>query len=124
MATLVFIHDRLSVTVLLFMLLMGVWMLWNYLRGEGMTGSLWGALVIGEILILVEGLLGATLFLGGHRPARSAIHILYGIVLALSLPAAFFYTRGRNSRAETLIYAIVALFLAGVTIRARLTGGG
>lgn len=124
MATLAFIHNRLSVTVLLFMLLMGVWMLWSYLRGAGMTGSLWGALVVGELLIVVEGLLGATLFLGGYRPARSAIHILYGIVMAMSLPAAFFYTRGRNSRAETLIYAIVALFLAGVSIRARLTGGG
>lgn len=124
MATLGFIHDRLSITVLLFMLMMGGWMLWNYLRGEGMTGSLWGALVIGELLILAEALLGATLFLGGHRPARSSIHILYGIVLVMSLPAAFFYTRGRNTRAETLIYAIIALFLAGVSIRARLTGGG
>jgi hypothetical protein len=106
------------------MLVLGVWMLWSYLRGEGMTGSIWGALVIGELLILAEGLLGGTLFLGGHRPARAAIHILYGIVLVMALPAAFFYTRGRNSRAETLIYAIVALFLAGVSIRARLTGGG
>src|SRR6187399_159740 len=124
MATLAFIHDRLSITVLLFMIALGFWGLWNYLRGEGLTGSFWGALAVGELLILLEGLLGATLFLGGHRPARSAIHILYGIVLVMSLPAAFFYTRGRNSRAETLIYAIVALFLAGVSIRARMTGGG
>ena len=123
MAAVAFIHARLSITVLLFMLALGIWALWSHLRGEGIGGSLWGALVIGEILILVEGLLGAGLFLAGLRPARSAIHILYGIVLALSLPAAFLYTRGRESRAETLIYAIVALFLAGVTIRARLAGG-
>lgn len=124
MATLAFIHARLSVTVLLFLLALGLWALWNALRGEGMSGSLWGAVVIGEILILVEGLIGGGLFLAGLRPARSAIHILYGLVLAFSLPAAFSYTRGRSTRAETLIYAIVALFLAGVTIRARLTGGG
>ena len=124
MATLAFIHDRLSVSILYFTLILGGWMLWNSLRGEGMTGSAWGAVVIAELLIVIEGLLGATLFFGGLRPARSAIHILYGIVLAMSLPAAFFFTRGRASRAETLIYAIVALFLAGVSIRARLTGGG
>jgi hypothetical protein len=124
MATLAFIHDRLSITVLLFMLGVGFWALWSYLRGEGVTGSLWGALVVGEILIVVEGLLGVTLYFGGYRPVRSAIHILYGIVLMMSLPAAFSYTRGRGTRAETLIYAIIALFLAGVSIRARLTGGG
>ncbi len=124
MAALAFIHDRLSITVLLFMLAVGLWALWSYLRGEGVTGSLWGALVVGEILIVVEGLLGATLYFGGYRPVRSAIHILYGIVLMMSLPAAFSFTRGRGTRAETLIYAIIALFLAGVSIRARLTGGG
>ena len=45
MATLAFIHDRLSVTVLLFLLAVGVWALWNALRGEGMSGSLWGAML-------------------------------------------------------------------------------
>ena len=124
MATLAFIHDRLSITMLLFMLTVGLWALWSYLRGEGVTGSLWGALVVSEIPIVVEGLLGATLYFGGYRPVRSAIHILYGIVLMMSLPAAFSFTRGRGTRAETLIYAIIALFLAGVSIRARLTGGG
>ncbi len=124
MATLSFIHARLSVTVLLFMLALGLWALWSYLRGEGMSGSLWGGLVIGELLILVEGLLGAVLFASGLRPARSAIHILYGVFLAVALPGAFSFTRGRSSRSEALIYALVALFLAGVTIRARLTGGG
>ncbi len=124
MATLSFIHARLSVTVLLFMLALGLWALWSYLRGEGMSGSLWGGLVIGELLILVEGLLGAVLFAAGLRPERSAIHILYGVFLAVALPGAFSFTRGRSSRSEALIYALVALFLAGVTIRARLTGGG
>ena len=124
MATLSFIHARLSITVLLFMLALGLWALWNYLRGAGMTGSLWGGLVIGELLIVIEGLLGAGLFAAGLRPGRSAIHILYGVFMAIALPGAFSFTRGRSSRSEALIYALVALFLAGVTIRARLTGGG
>ena len=124
MSTIAFIHDRLSITVLLFMVALGLWGLWGYLRGSGVSGSLWGALVIGEVLIVVEGLLGAGLFLAGSRPARPAIHILYGIFLAVALPGAFSFTRGRTARFEALVFALVAFFLAGVTIRARLTGGG
>ena len=123
MATLSFIHARLSITVLLFLLALGVWALWNSLRGEGMNGSLWGAVVIGELLVLVEGLLGAGLYAAGLRPARTAIHILYGVFLAVALPGAFSFTRGRSARFETLIFALVAFFLAGVTLRARITGG-
>lgn len=109
--------------MLLFMGALGIWGLFNYGRGTGVTGSFWGALVIAELLVLVEGVLGAILFVNGLRPARSGIHILYGIVLAFSIPGAFSYTRGRTGRGEMLVYAIVALFLAGVTLRARLTGG-
>lgn len=123
MATLVFIHARLSITVLLFLLALGLWGLWSYLRGEGVSGSMWGALAVGELLILMEGLLGASLFLGGYRPARTGIHILYGIFLAIALPGAYSYTRGRSSRGEALIFGLLALFLAGVAIRARVTGG-
>lgn len=124
MSTIAFIHDRLSITVLLFLVALGLWGLWGYLRGGGVSGSLWGALVIGEVLIVVEGLLGAGLFLAGARPARTAIHILYGVFLAVALPGAFSFTRGRTARFEALVFALVSFFLAGVTIRARLTGGG
>lgn len=123
MALLNLLHNRLSVTTLLFMLALGLWGLYNYARGEGVTGSYWGALVIAELLVLVEGLLGGILFVNGARPNRVGVHLLYGLVLALAIPGAFSYTRGRGGRAEMLIYAIIALFLAGVTIRARLTGG-
>ncbi len=123
MSSLVFVHERLSITVLLFLLALGFWSLWQFLRGEGMSGSLWGALVIGEGLILLEGLLGVVLYLAGLRPGRPAIHILYGIFLAVALPGAFSFSRGRSARGEALIFALVALFLAGVTIRARITGG-
>ncbi len=124
MTALQFIHARLSITVLLYLLALGLWSLWSYLRGSGISPSLWGALVIAELLILVEGLIGAGLFAAGFRPVRSAIHILYGVFLAIALPATFTFTRGRDRRGEALIFALVALFLAGVTLRARLTGGG
>lgn len=124
MQTLIFVHNRLSVTMLLFMVALGLWGLWNFLRGEGMTGSYWGGLAIGEGLVIAQGVLGGVLYAMGGVPARGVLHVLYGIVAVISLPAAFSFTRGRGTRYETLIYAIMALFLAGVTVRARLTGGG
>jgi phosphotransferase system glucose/maltose/N-acetylglucosamine-specific IIC component len=123
MQTLSFIHERLSVTILLFVLALGIWGFWNFLRGEGVTGSYWGALAIAVGLLVIEGLIGVVLYVQGARPSRGILHILYGIVSVLAFPAAFTFTRGRTTRYESLIYAVVALFLAGITLRAQTTGG-
>ncbi len=58
-------HDRLSVTVMLFMAAAGLWGLFLYLRGNAMTGSFAGALVIGEALVIVQVLAGVLLFAQG-----------------------------------------------------------
>jgi len=110
--------------MLLFLLALALWGFWLYVRGPGVTGSYWGALAVGEVLIVVEGVVGFALALLGNLPARGWLHILYGIVAVISIPAAFAFTRGRAGRYESLIYALVALFLAGVTSRLQLTGGG
>lgn len=110
--------------MLLFLLALAGWGFLNYVRGPGVTGSYWGTLAIGEGLIVVEALIGVALSLLGNSPARGWLHILYGIVAVISIPAAFAFTRGRTGRYESLIYALVALFLAGVTSRLTLTGGG
>lgn len=123
MQILTLIHSRLSVTMLLFMIALAVWGFWNYLRGAGVTGSYWGGLAIGEGLIVVEGILGGVLYALGLRPERDVLHILYGIVAVISIPSAFAFTRGRTGRYEVLIYALIALFLAGITSRAQTTGG-
>jgi hypothetical protein len=124
METITFIHNRLSVTMLLFMAALGIWGLWNAVRGAGMSPSYWGGLVVGEGLIAAQTVIGILLYILGGAPARGLLHVLYGVAALISLPAAFAFTRGRSTRYEALIYAVVALFLAGVTVRARLTGGG
>jgi hypothetical protein len=117
-----FLHERLSYTTLYFMVALGVWGLWNALRG-GMTPSYWGGIVIGQILLVIQVLIGVLLLFGAW-PARGWLHILYGIAIVISFPAAFAFTRGQSSRYEALIYALVALFLAGMALRAWETGGG
>ncbi len=117
------LHTGLSNTALLFMLALGIWGLWSFFRGQGVSGSYLGAVAIGEGVLVFEGILGVLLYLGGSSGlARSWLHILYGIVAVICLPAAFSFTRGRTSRQELLVYAAVSLFLAGIVNRLQTTG--
>ncbi|NOZ29411.1 MAG: hypothetical protein GXP39_15355 [Chloroflexi bacterium] len=116
------VHDRLANTVLLYLLAMTLWGWWRFLRRRGVDGSYWGALVIVELVLIVQGGLGGFLWLQGIRPARS-IHVLYGVMSILALPTAYAYTRGRGERAEMLLYSVVTLILIGLVLRAMMTGG-
>lgn len=114
--TLSLFHGRLAISALLFILFMGLWGLWRYFRKEGLTPNYWGALVIGEVLILLQGGLGGYLYLTGLHPARS-IHILYGVASALVIPGVYAFTKGTEDRRTMLIYAVALLFLVGLIIR-------
>lgn len=122
MNTILLLHARLLFTILLFFGALTIWGFVNYLRGQPITGSYLGALAIGELLMIAEFLLGVILLIAGNQPYRPTIHILYGIVAVITLPGAFAYTRGRDSRWENLIYAVVSLFLCGIALRAIETG--
>jgi heme A synthase len=115
------IHARLANTALLFILLLALWGWWRFFRHQDIHSSYWGALAIGEILILIQAALGATMWIVGIRPGQP-IHILYGVISALALPAAFAITKGRDSRRELVVYAGMLLFLVGLLWRATATG--
>ena len=122
MTTIALLHARLMITIVLFFGALTLWGLANALRRAGVTGGYRGALAIGELLMLSEFLLGVILFVSGDRPYRPAIHILYGLVAILTLPATFAYTRGRDDRAEQMIYTLACLFLCGIALRGVETG--
>jgi len=83
--------------------------------------SYWGALVIGEIVAVIQAVVGV-IRLGGGGPF-SPIHVLYGTLSVVIWPAAFGYMRGQqDSRTESLVYGLVSLFLFGIAIRALTTG--
>ena len=115
------LHDRLSVTVMLFMAALGGWGLFLYLRGHPLTGSFAGALVIGEILVAVQVMAGVVLVGSGNRPP-TATHYLYGVTAILVLPFAWSYFRERNQRQALLIYSLLALFIFGLAVRGAVTG--
>jgi len=46
------------------------------------------------------------------------VHYLYGFLSVITLPGAFAYMRGRDSRREVLLYGLIGLFMVGVSLRA------
>jgi len=121
--SLVVIHNRFANTVLLYVVILCLWGFWRVIRKENVNGSYWGSLAIAEILIIVQGALGAVLWFSSLRPERGGIHILYGIVGVLGIPAVFLFTKGRGDRREMIVYAAIMLFNVGICLRAITTGG-
>ena len=118
LATLIWLHDRVGNAAPLFMALVGLISLINYFRGLGLDGSVIGAVIIGEIMMLVQATLGILLlFAGGLLPARG-IHFLYGSLAVLFFPALWAYTRGATDRRAALTWAVGGLFMMGLTLRA------
>jgi hypothetical protein len=120
--SLVEVHSRLANTALFFCIIMAIWGLWRFFRRQGVDGSYWGAIIIAELLLLVQSGIGTYLWFAGLRPARG-IHLLYGIVSVLAIPLVFAFTRGRDDRPEMLMYGVAFLILIGLLLRAVATGG-
>ncbi len=116
------IHSRLANTTLLYFAILAIWGFWQYIRKQPLTSSYRGALVIAEILVLVQGLLGIILYIIGLAASRGGMHILYGIVGALGIPAVYIFTKGKNDRNVLLVYAAVTILCAILFLRSAATG--
>lgn len=119
--SLVVIHGILSRAVLYFAILIALWTLFRYIRRDELGGNFWGALVIGEGLIVLQALVGVILWIQGLLPPR-LIHFLYGAVALLTWPAIFATTKGETGRREVLYWLLASIFLAGIAWRAISTG--
>ncbi len=115
--SLIDIHGRLGNTALFYVILMAVWGLWRYFRKQNVDSSYFGALVIAEVIFVLQGLLGGYLWISGVGQLGSSMHILYGIVNLLVVPGIFLFTHGESSRRTMLIYALGFVFLIGIVLR-------
>lgn len=118
------IHVRLANTAMIYCGIMAAWGLWRFFRQQGLSGGYFGAVVIAEILLVIQGVIGMILWLwaGTNRPEYS--HWLYGIVLLLSVPVVYAYTKGRQERPEMLLYAVAYIIMIALVLRAVVTGSG
>jgi uncharacterized membrane protein len=116
------IHGPLSSSILYFLLIAGVWGLVTAFRKRGVSSNYWGILAIGEIMIIVQAIIGVVLYVGEARPGRPGVHILYGIVAVITLPAYYAFSKGRDDRTAALLYGLFCIFVAGITLRSVTTG--
>lgn len=122
MERLLALHARLQFTILLVLIGLLLWGLLCALRAR-LGQAYLATLAIAQLLLVAEGLLGVLLLFGTNAPGRLVLHIVYGTVALLLLPAVYLYNRGRSHRWQALAYAATALFLAGVTMRAAIVAG-
>jgi hypothetical protein len=123
-----FLHGRLATAMVLFALIAGVYGLVEYFRKHAVSPSYWGIIVVGNLLAVGQGVIGAILAIGGGQPARGLIHILYGVVALSWIPIINLMNglanKDKTPLRETLIVALVSLFEAGIALRAIATATG
>jgi len=115
------LHGRFGTVLILYMLVLGVWAVVNYFRGVGVSGGYRGALIIGEVVAILQFGFGVVLVLLGFQPA-SSMHFLYGILYPLIIPFVYTYARAQPDRRAMMLYGLATLFLFGLAIRAMATG--
>lgn len=114
------VHDRLANAMILYSVIAGGWGLIAGLRRRSMSGNYWGIIAVAEVLFLAQAIVGFTLWLGGDRPARG-VHVLYGVVAILSLPAYYAMSKGRDDTRAVWTYGLLFFFLVAIALRAMTT---
>ncbi|MFN3704410.1 MAG: hypothetical protein ACK4WM_00205 [Thermoflexales bacterium] len=118
------VHANLATAVMLFNVILGVWGMLKYFRGESMDGNFFGAVALSPVLGLVQAVVGLALVTQGLGVTVRAVHYLYGVLVVLAVPAVFAYTRGRDDRGAVLLYSAVLLLNALFGFRAYSTAYG
>ncbi|MCC6456741.1 MAG: hypothetical protein IT328_17435 [Caldilineaceae bacterium] len=115
------IHAGLANTTVLFVAALGIWALLLRFMSRPLNSGWFGAALMGEILIIAQGALGGLLYLQGLDTAlaRPFMHILYGVVAVICLPAAQSYFGNlEDENTKTLAMAAACFFLWGILLRA------
>ena len=115
------IHAGLANTAALFLAAIGLWALYQRIRSKPLGSNWFGAMVIAEVLLLIQSAIGTILYFQGFGAAlpRPFIHILYGVVSIITLPAAYGYFGSlEDENVTSLAMAVTSLFLWGIVLRA------
>lgn len=121
MTTILAIHSALSNTAWLFFLIIGLWGLVRGIRGQAVNGNYLGAAFIGQMIFVIQAILGFTLWVSGLSAGiqRSGMHLLYGVFALVFLPFIYLSVlRGDDSNRAQWVLAFTTLFLFGIALRA------
>lgn len=115
MPELALLHAGFGRALVLYLAALGVWGLLAWRRNVGVSPSYRGALLIGWLVALAQGALGALLSL--TIPPRDPLHVLYGVAILVALPVGFLYARERTPERQSLVLGLASLFSSGLAIR-------
>lgn len=119
-ALLLTLHQGLFRAGVLITLIVGGWGLYSWFRKQPASGGYRSSLVMTEVLFVLQALVGIGLYATGPRP-HDTLHLLYGVLLVVTLPVAASYTSSHDKRREPLVFGIAGLFMTGLAIRALTT---
>jgi hypothetical protein len=125
---LVTVHVVAAVALLAFSLLVGIWGLARARRiaapqAAGREGRWFAqALQLSHTMVLAAGLLGLALLLEGHRSSDPLHARVYGPFMLVAIIAAYAY-RTRDAIVNVRVFAIAALVVLALGLRAFVTGG-
>ncbi|MGH2444200.1 MAG: hypothetical protein ACRDFX_13675 [Chloroflexota bacterium] len=114
------LHSGFFTVVVIYAVLMALWGLLLFLRGSNPSGGYLGSLILAEGVTVVQGIIGLVLLITGHRP-HDSLHYLYGVLAVLVIPSAYFLSAGGRERRDSLYFALAALFLVIIAVRASTT---
>lgn len=124
MDTVVAIHDGLANTAWLFFLIIGLWGIYRAVRGYATDGSYLGAVAVGQLIFVVQAVVGGILWftVGSGSIPRPGIHLLYGIFALVFLPFVYLVLiKGDDSNRAQWIWAFSTLFMFGIALRSMST---
>lgn len=110
------LHAATSNSLLLLLLVCLGWSAFALVGGRGVTPALRGTFLVALAVAVAQLVIGGLLVATAGRPLNP-IHALYGISTIVTLAAALIYG-GRAPAREALIFALAALFSAGLVLRA------
>ena len=120
--TLGFLHGYGARVLLVFAIVLGLWGAFSYFRGRPLTGGFRSTFLIMAVLTALQGVLGLAALWTGGQPRAGLLHMVYGVFATLFLPGAYAYSRGNDSRRETLVLAGAAWIVAIAYFRGIATG--
>lgn len=116
------LHEYVGFSIPVGFVLLMLWALVSFLLNRAPHGLFWNLLAVLQVIIGVQFLIGAALFLSGGRPQWR--HYMYGAVIpALALIVAH-RQAGKYSDLAPVIFGIAAFFCAASTAMALMTGLG
>ena len=119
------LHQGFTNTAVLFFLVLGLWGLFRSIRGKAVDGSYMGALVVAQILLTVNIIVGGILWLNGRSAgmARFDVHVLYGAFVLVFLPFVYgVLLRGDDTNRAQWVWGFVNLFMFFLIPRFFVTG--